>query len=407
MADNGWYEKHRTDVATALKKGKVAPKDQAVSCTVVRAKDGTDLLCAHVSAGKATSQVKEGGAAGTKVVSAGVLYLGDDGLTYELTAGDTGIKGRFEKAAKALGVPMSVTVLPPAKPAAAPPPPAPGTAGQPDPQTAAALAQVRAGLTRLMPVIKQTTEAHPDRKAELLAVLTRCQQALNGNQAAEATKAMQEVARLLQTLGAAAAGAYKEQYDGLLGTLTGDLRRLSASGAAPIQAIVDEAAALAGKGDYQAAFQSLNRAAEALAKAAGAERAAAAAGAIPEGKVAAMKAALSRARTEWDAAMTAARARLKPVQAAIQAEFPEAAKGVQNIVDSYEQELLAELQAGQAKADEAGLAAAVSETLTKVRSLRTEALGDEVFAYLESCGVPVQAAFTEAFDEVEGLLQVG
>ena len=51
------------------------------------------------------------------------------------------------------------------------------------------------------------------------------------------------------------------------------------------------------------------------------------------------------------------------------------------------------------------MAAALRGTLAKVQSLRAEADGDDVFSYLEECGVPVKATFGDAFDEVESLLQ--
>lgn len=202
---------------------------------------------------------------------------------------------------------------------------------------------------------------------------------------------------------------YEEMFRGLWETLNDDLpqlQRTNPSVAATVEQIMTAADGHASKGDFQKAYTFLDRASTAVAKAASAGRAAEAASEIPEGKVAEVKAAFEKARVRWDAALAAARARLQPVQAKIKANFPQAATGLNNILDSYEQELLDELQGGQAMADKDGVAAAVKGTLGKVRGLRAEAAGDNVFTFLEECGVPVKAAFAKAFDEVEALLQV-
>lgn len=407
MSETDWYEKHKTDVAVALKRGKTATKDGAIHCTLVRMKDGTDLLCAHVSLSKAGAMVKEARAAKAKVLSAGQLYAGDDGVVFEVSEGSLAVKAQFSKAsAVALGAPMNVIIVAAETPAA----PAPEAAH------ADAMAPLRAALAQLIPAIQQAVKTHPDRKNDLLAPLTHCQQQIKDNMPAEAKANLLEIGHILKTIapaGASPAAAekdeFQEMYAGLLETVPGDLKRLRAvdpAAADKVQKVVDGAAAFASKGNFQAAFKYLSQAADVIAKSAGAGRVKEAASAIPEGTVAAMKAALAQAQTKWGAAVTAARARLKPVQAALQANLPNAAKGLSNVVDSYEQELLAELQAGQTKADENGLAAAVRVTLEKVQSLRAEAAGDEVFTYLEKCGVPVKAAFAEAFAEVEGVLQV-
>ncbi len=201
---------------------------------------------------------------------------------------------------------------------------------------------------------------------------------------------------------------HKDLYLGLRSTLLPDLLQLKkrdAAAAARIEPIVIAAAGHEKKGDYQKAYTFLDQGAKALAKALGAGRANEAKDVIPEGKVAEVKAALEQAQTRWNSALTNARARFKPVQAAMQKDFPAAAAGMKNILDGYEKELLSVLKAGQAKADREGLAVAVRTTLAKVKSLRAEVAKDEVFTYLEECGVAVKGTFAESFDAVENLLQ--
>src|SRR5947209_11955605 len=79
MACNDWYDKHKKDVAAALKKGMGAARDGAVDCSLIRLKDGSFVLCAHVSGSKQAAMVKEARAAGGKVLSAGALFKGDAG----------------------------------------------------------------------------------------------------------------------------------------------------------------------------------------------------------------------------------------------------------------------------------------------------------------------------------------
>ena len=84
MPDNTWYEKYKKDVTTALTRARQAEKDDALSCTLVKMGDGTHLLCAHVSAAKVPHMVKEARSAGGKVISAGILFKGEDGTTFEV-----------------------------------------------------------------------------------------------------------------------------------------------------------------------------------------------------------------------------------------------------------------------------------------------------------------------------------
>src|ERR1700722_106792 len=110
MANNDWYKPHEKDVVMALKKGKSAPKENAVTCSMMRMKEGAFFICAHVSPPKAAAIVKEARNVGGKVVAAGRLFLGEEGPTFEVDDGDLSVKQKFSTAAAALGSPMSVVV---------------------------------------------------------------------------------------------------------------------------------------------------------------------------------------------------------------------------------------------------------------------------------------------------------
>ncbi len=130
-----WYEKHSKDVTNALNKAKKSPKEEAVSCTVVKMSDGTHLLCANVAAGKAAALVKEAKSHGGKVVSSGSLYNGEDGITFAVSEGSSAVKKQFSDAAlEATGKALAVTILadgqPPAPAAEAAPAAAPDLAAE-------------------------------------------------------------------------------------------------------------------------------------------------------------------------------------------------------------------------------------------------------------------------------------
>lgn len=112
MAGNDWYEKHKKDVAAALKKGRAATPDAGIPCTLLKMKDGSAVLCAHISESKVAAQVKDGRAAGGKVLSAGSLYLDEGQLTFAVSQGSLAVKALFASAAKeAMGTPMAVRVV--------------------------------------------------------------------------------------------------------------------------------------------------------------------------------------------------------------------------------------------------------------------------------------------------------
>src|SRR6186713_3283002 len=118
MPANEWYEAHKAGVAAALKKGKVAPMDAAVSCTLVRMKDGSHLLCAALTASKATAMVREARSAGGKVISAGQLFLDGDRVVFEVSEGALPPKGKWTDAGAAAGVPLANALIRPAPGAA-------------------------------------------------------------------------------------------------------------------------------------------------------------------------------------------------------------------------------------------------------------------------------------------------
>jgi hypothetical protein len=201
--------------------------------------------------------------------------------------------------------------------------------------------------------------------------------------------------------------AFKERYEGLFETVPGDLRRLrqvDPAAAEQIQKVVDGAAVHAGKGDFQKAFDLLNRAADVIAKATGAGRAKEAAEVIPEGKVAGVKAAFEKARVRWDAARERARVGIGPLLGDLQAEYPLAVTGLNNVINSYWRDLQAALEAGQALQNQGDVDKAIRAALAQIQALKAEAAGDKLLTYLDSCGLQVQAAFIQAFDDVVQLI---
>jgi hypothetical protein len=230
---------------------------------------------------------------------------------------------------------------------------------------------------------------------------------------AQANQLLDDAERLLANGTAAAAPSeadtFEEMYTGLLESLNEDLPRLRRehpATAATVEQILAAAAGHAAKGDYKRAYTFLDRASTAVATSAGAARAEEAAREIPEGKVAQVKAAFELARMRWDAAVTVARNRMKPVDAELQAEYPKAVAGLKAILDSYWNELLEALRAGQAMEDRGELGKAVGIALTKVKNLRAEVSADPLFAFLDQHGMQVTPGFAKAFDEVEKLLRI-
>lgn len=203
MPANDWYEAHKPDVAAALKKGKSAPKDRAVPCTMVRMKDGSHLLCAAVSASKASIMVREARQAGGKVISSGQLFLDDGKVVFEVSEGALPAKAKFTDGAAAAGVPLGNAVFRPTPGAvlggeegAAPPPsPQPTTDGT---------AALKEALSRLVPSVQQAVKDHPERKNDLLQPIARCKQHIEKGQADEAKAALKEVIVLLKGLGPSA-----------------------------------------------------------------------------------------------------------------------------------------------------------------------------------------------------------
>jgi hypothetical protein len=205
------------------------------------------------------------------------------------------------------------------------------------------------------------------------------------------------------------ADEFEEMYKGLLETVPDDLKRLrgvNPTAAATIEKIVKGAAGHARNGDFQKAFTFLDQAAGAIAKAFGAARVSEAREAIPEGKVAEVKASFEKARVRWDAAVAAARAGMKPVEAELQTDYPKAITGLKAIMDSYWNELLETLRAGEAAQDGSALGGAVGTALTAVQTLGAEIAADPLFAFLDKeHGTQVRAEFAKAFGEVEKIIR--
>jgi len=205
------------------------------------------------------------------------------------------------------------------------------------------------------------------------------------------------------------ADEYKELFLGLMETIPGDLKRLTAQNpqaAAKIGPIVTAAGGHAKKGDYQKGFTFLEQAATALATALAAGRAKEAKEVIPGGKVAAMVNALAQAKTQWEAALATVRTNIKPAQDMLREQnCPNAAVGLKNLVDSYREDLIKVLLEGQAVKDPDGIRQAVQKALQTVATLKAEAASDKVLVNLEVLGVPTRSVLTGVFGKVEQLLK--
>ncbi len=166
MAEHDWYEKHKKDVAAALKKGRVAVKDDGVACTLVKMKDGSTLLCSNISSSKAAALVKEAKSEGGKVLSAGKLYSGEDGATFAVSEGSTSVKTQFMAAALEAGTALKVTVVADTPPEEAAVPAAPPTDGAP-----AVVEDDKSRFTALLrqvrPIFQQAIAGEPPNKATL------------------------------------------------------------------------------------------------------------------------------------------------------------------------------------------------------------------------------------------------
>ncbi len=272
---------------------------------------------------------------------------------------------------------------------------------------------------KLQPQALSACDNHPDRESEITALLKSISTALDQDQAESATSGLEQLESILTQLmpppsssSSASTPAKPSEaeltYREMLGTVTADLQRLrliNADIAGRIGKVVTGAEGYAAKGDFTTASHYLLQAAEVIAKHLSEARVSEAKQVVPEGLVKAMVAKFEQAQSRWNAALTKVRARIQPVQDEIQEEYPNTAEGLANILAGYQQELLDALLAGQSAAEKLGVEAAVQQTLEKVQSLRSETASDDVFAYLDECGYPVTAAFQDAFNEVETLLQ--
>ncbi len=97
-----WYKKHEKDVAAAIKKAKEADREKALVCIFAKMKDNTHCICTHIMANKAELMGKEAKTEGGKIISTGVLFRGEGGLTFEVSSGSVAVKALFVKAATAV-----------------------------------------------------------------------------------------------------------------------------------------------------------------------------------------------------------------------------------------------------------------------------------------------------------------
>lgn len=200
---------------------------------------------------------------------------------------------------------------------------------------------------------------------------------------------------------------FEARYAGLLPTVTADvaaLRKRDAAAAAPIQKLIDSAAGHAGTRDFQQAFADLDKAAQAIAGAAGAARAKDAAQVIPAGTVAAKKAALEAAQARWERGLQSALKEVKPAKDVLKGSYAASAAGIDGILDSYQRELTGLLESAR-QAKEADVSTRIRAALQGVDSLGLEIDRDDLLTYLARCGMPVRRSFKDALAEIRALLQ--
>jgi hypothetical protein len=374
MASGDWYEKHKNDVAAALKKGADAPKDQGLACALVKMTDGTFYICTHVSGSKQTAMVKEARAAGGKVVSVGLLFKDTDGPTFEVSTGDAGVASKFAAAAVAVGAHAKVLVKPaqdlvPAtaadgatlsetvtSPAAAARVPATAADGATLLETAAATTRapattaIAAALSKLVPAVKEALAAHPERKDALLEPLQRCQKYIKDDKAVEAKAALLDLNRILKELQTAAPlnGDDAAHFKTRLLEIKTQIDKLEEKDPA-LAGLLAQAASLGQMkqfGDAQLRLDEVERRLKAAPEEedADAEVLEALQDEIEDDEVSLVR--LGKACLAWDGAKKQAAAQLKQLQKAILAEFKDtdgvaAVKNLNNILAQFNEDLTA------------------------------------------------------------------
>jgi len=319
----------------------------------------------------------------------------------------------FEKATKTLDeleplvIQSSEVPVPPVTPKPSVTPPPPKAPPKPDPLQAEWERRVSA----MEPRVLGAKKTRPN-EANWMTLFTSVQNLGFDGDYSKALEILDQLQGLLDakspTPQAAPPNEFEELYNGLKETIPADLQRLrgvDSAKADQIQKSVDGAATTAQNGDFQSAFNLLQQATGDIATALSEARAREAKETIPEGKVAEVKAAFEQARVRWDAALQGAKVGIKPIQDDLKEEDPLAVTGLNNVVNSYWQDLITTLQAGQALQNQGDVEKAISDTLQQVRALKAEVAGDDLLTYLDSCGLKVKTVFDEAFDDVVKLVQ--
>jgi hypothetical protein len=103
----------------------------------------------------------------------------------------------------------------------------------------------------------------------------------------------------------------------------------------------------------------------------------------------------------WASTRAAASAAAKPIVKELQLLAPGTATGVENVLNSYGNEVEGLLKTASGGNAEAGIA----QVQSMVEALRAEMAGDQLFAYLDGNGVSVRPAFLAGFDQIETLLR--
>lgn len=278
------------------------------------------------------------------------------------------------------------TVPPP--PSAAPTP-APGDAG----------AAFKARLTGLLPRFKDAVAAGSGSAGEVKLKLSEAGVLAGKKEFERANRLLDEAQALLEAPGVAPPGWRQRQADVEARYL--ELLTTQPANASALRAAMAAVSAAAGQDDYTRAAAALEKVESLIAEAGSLGRET---DVIPEGLVAARIAAFEQAQQRWEAGVAEVRAAMKPIQAGLTGEFAAAVPAIDNIVNSYRQELTGLLQDARSAQDAPAVDSATRELRAKVGALRAEIGAEDLFVYLDGSGAPITPSFEAALDDIEALI---
>ena len=95
---------------------------------------------------------------------------------------------------------------------------------------------------------------------------------------------------------------------------------------------------------------------------------------------------------------------MKPIQAGLTGEYAAAAPAIDNILNSYRQDLAGLLADAKAAQDAPAVNSATQQLRAKVGELWAEIGSESLFVYLDSTGAPITPTFESALDDIEALI---